>query len=77
MMGAPERIALIKEGLAALDVPSLDSASVKLQRTRSSVTSMNLDSEQVHTFFRVYRPISHSPQTSKIMGQSLVNPRRH
>ncbi len=51
MMGAPERIALIEEGLAALDAPSLDAANVKLQLTQGSVLAEDLDSEQVHTLF--------------------------
>ncbi len=47
MMGAPERIALIKEGLAALDGPALDAATAKLQRTRGTVPATNLDPGQV------------------------------
>ena len=68
MMGAPERIALIQEGLAALDVSSLDAANVKLQQTQGSVPAVDLDSEQVHTLCRGLHPVSHPPQTSKMMS---------
>ena len=60
MMGAPERIGLIKEGLAALDGPSLDAATAKLQRTRVSVPATNLDPEQVPAQNPCCFPIKHS-----------------
>ncbi len=58
MMEMPGRITLVRDDLAALDVPALDvPANLKPQRAQDSVAALHLDMEQVrppHILFRIY-----------------------
>ncbi len=74
---APERITLVKAGLAALDVPALDVPShLKVQRAQDSMAALHLDTEQVgppHTRASINRScVVVPPQEPSLPGKQTI-----
>lgn len=79
---APERIPLVRAGLATLDVPALDVPShLNVQQAQDSMAALHLDTEQVgppHTRASINRSCAVvSPQESSLPGKQTITRRVH